>query len=53
MRIAGRRATFWATVAGVVVLTNFAVELLADKIPDVPGLRGFKEFIAYSHKGAS
>lgn len=42
-----RRAGFWLAVAGVSVLANFGIELLAAKVP-VPGLR---QFVAFVHCG--
>lgn len=42
-----RKLAFWATVAGVSVLANFAVELAAARIPS-PGLR---RFVAFIHAG--
>lgn len=42
-----RRLAFWGAVAGVAVLANFGVELVAEKSP-WPGL---KRFAAYTHKG--
>lgn len=44
-----RRATFWLGVAGVSVLANFALELLADKVPSL----GLSRFTAYTHRGPS
>lgn len=43
----GRRAAFWAGVAGVSVLSNFAIELLADKVPSL----GLARLVAYTHRG--
>lgn len=40
----GRRLSFWLAVGGVAVLSNFAVELAARKIPS-PGLQRFVSFI--------
>lgn len=42
-----RRFAFWLTVAGVAVLANFGLELIAAKAP-VPGLQ---QFVAFTHKG--
>ncbi len=42
-----RKAAFWLAVAGTAVLTNFAMELLSDKMPSGP----FGEFVAYIHRG--
>lgn len=40
----GRRLSFWLAVGGVAVLSNFAVELAAHKLP-IPGLQRFVSFI--------
>ena len=42
-----RRAAFWGAVAGVAVLAQAGVEILADYVP-VPGLR---RLVAYLHRG--
>lgn len=42
-----RRFAFWLAVAGVSVLANFGVELVAARV-QVPGLR---RFVAFTHKG--
>ncbi len=42
-----RRGAFWLTVAGVAVLANVGVEILADWVP-LPGLR---RLVAYTHRG--
>lgn len=42
-----RRAAFWLTVAGVSILANFGLELLAARV-QVPGL---SQFVAFTHKG--
>lgn len=44
----GRRLNFWLAVGGVSVLSQFAIEVLADRVPQL----GLKKFVAYSHKGA-
>lgn len=44
-----RKATFWGAVAGVAILSNFALELLADKVPSL----GLSRFVAYTHRGPS
>ncbi len=44
-----RRFTFWLAVAGVSILANFGLEVVADKFPQL----GFQRFVAYTHKGAS
>lgn len=43
----GRRATFWLAVGGTAILANFALELLADKVPSL----GLARFVAYTHRG--
>lgn len=45
----GRRLSFWAAVAGVSVLANFALEAVTEKIHS-PGLA---RFTAYAHRGTS
>lgn len=47
-RLAGKRASFWIAVGGVALLANFAVELAAQKLPFLPGLR---QFVAFTHCG--
>ena len=42
-----RRLTFWGAVAGVSVLANFAVEVIAHRYPQV----GLSKFVAYTHRG--
>lgn len=42
-----RRASFWIAVAGVSVMANFAIEVLADRVPSL----GLRQFTAYTHKG--
>jgi len=42
-----RRAAFWTTVAGVSILSNFGMELLADKAPSA----GLRRFTDYLHRG--
>jgi hypothetical protein len=46
-RKASKRFTFWLAVGGVAILSNFAVELAAQKVP-LPGLR---DFVAFIHSG--
>jgi hypothetical protein len=46
---ANRRLAFIATVAGVSILSQFLLELVAAKVP-VPGLA---QFTAFTHRGAS
>ena len=43
----GRRLAFWGGVAGVAVLANFGIEILADKVPSL----GLARFVAYTHRG--
>lgn len=42
-----RRPMFWFGVAGVSILSNFALELAADKFPSL----GLSRFVAYTHRG--
>lgn len=43
-----RRGAFWLTVAGVSILANFALELVAAKVPQL----GLRRFVAFTHLGA-
>jgi len=45
----GKRLSFWLAVGGVSLLTQFGVELLADKTQS----RGLRSFVTYIHRGAS
>lgn len=45
--MAGKRLSFWVAVAGVSVIANFAVELIAEKVPSL----GLREFVAFTHRG--
>lgn len=45
--MAGKRLGFWVAVAGVSILANFGVELLAEKVPSL----GLREFVAFTHRG--
>lgn len=45
--MAGRKASFWLTVAGVSILANFGLELMADKFPQL----GLARFVSYTHRG--
>jgi hypothetical protein len=45
--MAGRKAAFWLTVAGVSALTQFGLELAARKIPS----DGLRRFVAFIHCG--
>lgn len=47
--MAGKRLGFWVAVAGVSVLANFGLELLAEKVPAL----GLREFVAFTHRGCS
>lgn len=42
-----RKAAFWVTVGGVAVLSNFALELVSDKVPAL----GLRRFTDYTHRG--
>jgi hypothetical protein len=42
-----RLIAFWGAVAGVSILANFGIEVLADKFPN----SGFAKLTAYTHKG--
>jgi hypothetical protein len=42
-----RRAAFWFAVAAVAIGANVAWEIAGDKVP----YQGFKNLVAYSHKG--
>lgn len=44
---ATKRLAFWGAVAAVSIAANIGWELLADKVPSV----GFKQLVAYTHKG--
>ena len=44
-----RRFSFWATVAGVSILSQFGLEVVAAKVK-CPGLA---KFTAFSHRGVS
>jgi hypothetical protein len=48
-RKTGRRAAFWLAVGGVSIVSNFLLEVLADKLPSL----GLARFVAYTHKGAN
>lgn len=43
----GQRAAFWVTVGGVSILSQFLVELAADKFPSL----GLARLVAYIHRG--
>lgn len=44
-----KRAAFWLTVAGVSILANFGLELVAVKVPQL----GLKRFAAFTHLGGA
>lgn len=44
-----QRLAFWATVAGVSILANFGLELVATKVPAL----GLKRFTAFTHLGGA
>lgn len=43
----GRRLSFWVAVGGVSILSNFLLELAADRFPQL----GLNRLVAYTHKG--
>lgn len=45
--MAGKRLGFWVAVAGVSILANFGLELLAEKVPSL----GLREFTVFTHRG--
>jgi hypothetical protein len=42
-----RRLGFWFAVAGVSILANFGLEVLAERVPQL----GLARFTAFTHKG--
>ncbi len=42
-----RRASFWVAVGGVSILANFALELVARKVPSL----GLARFVEFTHAG--
>jgi hypothetical protein len=44
-----KKASFWLAVAGVSILANFGLELLAEKVPSL----GLSRFVAFTHRGPS
>jgi hypothetical protein len=44
-----RRATFWLTVGGVSILSQFALELVALKCPQL----GLRRFVTFTHLGGA
>lgn len=50
MAASGRRRTsFWFAVAGVSIMANFGLEVVANRWPQL----GLAKFTAFTHKGAS
>jgi hypothetical protein len=45
----GRRLSFWLAVAGVSILANFGLEVVAEKYPQL----GLARFTAFTHKGTA
>lgn len=45
--MAGKRLAFWAAVGGVSILSNFLLEVVADKVPSL----GLAKLTAYTHRG--
>lgn len=43
----GKRVSFWLGVAGVSILANFGLEVVAEKYPQL----GLARFTAFTHKG--
>jgi hypothetical protein len=48
-KLTWRRAAFWGAVGAVSIFANFALEIVADRVPQL----GLARFVAYTHKGAS
>lgn len=48
-RLGAQRLVFWLAVGGVSILSNFGLELLNERVPQL----GLAKFTAFSHKGAS
>lgn len=48
MKLSGRRLAFWVAVGGVSIFANFALELVATRVPQL----GLARFAAFTHKGA-
>ena len=46
-RRGNRRLAFWLAVGGVSIMSQFALEVLADRV----GPPGLRKFVAYTHKG--
>jgi hypothetical protein len=47
--VRGQRTAFWLTVAGVAILANFGLELVALKVPQL----GLRRFVAFTHLGGA
>jgi hypothetical protein len=47
MHRSARKVAFWGAVAGVSILANFGLELVAQRVPQL----GLQRFVAYTHKG--
>jgi hypothetical protein len=43
----GRRASFWVAVGGVGILSNFLLEVIAARVPQL----GLQKFTAFTHRG--
>jgi hypothetical protein len=43
----GRRFSFWLAVAGVSILANFGLEVVAERVPQL----GLARFASFTHKG--
>ena len=44
-----KRALFWVSVAGVSILANFGLEVLAQRYPQA----GLSRFVAFTHRGGA
>jgi hypothetical protein len=42
-----RRVAFWGAVAGVSILANFGLEVVAARVPQL----GLQKFVAFTHRG--
>ena len=45
--MAGRRLSFWVAVGGVSILSNFLLEVVAARAPQL----GLARFTAFTHRG--
>jgi hypothetical protein len=43
----GKKAAFWVAVAGVSIISQFGLELLARKVPSI----GLARFVEFTHNG--